>query len=510
MNQERRYPALWFAVVFLVALSLLDLFVMLGLVVLHAVYPLAVPAVVLAPMTYILAGASFVAGLLSFAYAFLRYPQHRGTVLALALIVSALLAAHMYTIGLPSTANCYDSTKNVDGCVMDEVYYVPAAQTMLTGEKCAPYADNCNLEHPFLSKAMIAAGIAIFGNGVFGWRIFEVLLGVFSVPVLFGICWTLTRNKELSLYASFLLAFETLFFVQSSIAVIDIHAMFFGLLGILIFVANVYWWRLSRTVLAGVAMGLSALSKETAVFLLAVLVLYVLLLTQGTRRERIAESLTLLLSVFVVFAVGLQIYDSLFGAGTATTFIGQVAFILSYGKSLVGPGWTDTVLHTPITPLNWVTYYSPVGYLITNVTVNGPSGSFTYVSAGYYGITNQFEVWLTYMWGGYVGYNVLHRRSEWDFPQEGRDYQLAKLALLWFLVIFGAYMGLFLYGRVTYPYYFIQAIPAVAMGCAYLISRPWFPREVTYIVLIGVAVWFFLYYPDKAFLPDQARVWLGR
>ena len=167
---------------------------MLVVVGLHAYSPAGVATWVLAPMTFILAGVSSAAVVLAELYALLSYPAHRTTILLLALIVLGLLGAHLYTINLPDTANCHDNTKNVDGCIMDEVYYVPAAQTLLSGEKCAPYADNCNLEHPFLSKAFIAAGIAIFGNGVFGWRIFEVLLGTFSIPLLFGICWSITKN----------------------------------------------------------------------------------------------------------------------------------------------------------------------------------------------------------------------------------------------------------------------------------------------------------------------------
>ncbi len=291
---------------------------------------------------------------------------------------------------------------------MDEVYYVPAAQTLLSGEKCAPYQDNCNLEHPFLSKAFIAAGIAVFGNDTFGWRIFNVILGTFSVPLLFGICWVITKNERLSIYAAFLLAFETLFFVHSSIAVIDVGAIFFGLLGFFFYFAKVRWWKLDNIALAGISLGLAALCKETAVFLFLVLVFYHLIFGQGTRRQIGVSTLLLCLWVFLVFAVGLETYDTLFGAGTATNFLGQIDFILKYGGGLVmtatSQGWIDSVLKTPITPLNWVTYYSPVGYLVTNVNVTSPSSSYHYIAVGYYGITNQFEVWLLYFWGAYTFY----------------------------------------------------------------------------------------------------------
>jgi hypothetical protein len=341
-----------------------------------------------------------------------------------------------------------------------------------------------------------------------------VLLGTFSVPVLFGICWSITRNARLALYASFLLAFETLFFVHSSVAVIDVSAIFFGLLGFLFYFAKARWWKFSPITLAAIAFGLSALSKETAIMLLLVLVGYHLLFGEGSRELRLMSTMELLLLVFLVFAVGLQTYDSLFGSGAATNFLGQIDFILRYGASLSmtpsSQGWTDTVFKTPITPLNWITYYSPIGYLITSVTVTAGSTSYSFVSAGYYGITNQFEVWLTYFWGAYCVY--LWRKTRgvpFASESEGRDYRMARFALLWFLVVFLAYVGLYFYGRITYPYYFIQAIPALAMGSAYFLTRSWFPKGISYIVLAGVFLWFFIFYPDKSFLPDQVRVLLG-
>jgi 4-amino-4-deoxy-L-arabinose transferase-like glycosyltransferase len=514
VNAPQRYIALRFVVVFLTAASLIDLVSMLVVVGAHAYFPAAVATAVLAPMTLILTGASSAAAVLALFYALLSYPAYRTTVLLLTLIVLGILGAHLYTINLPNTANCNDTSKGVQGCIMDEVYYVPAAQTMLSGEKCAPYADNCNLEHPFLSKAFIAAGIEIFGNGTFGWRIFEVILGTFSIPVLFGICWTITKNQRLSLFAAFLLAFETLFFVHSSIAVIDVGAIFFGLLGFLFYFANVHWWKLDTMTLTGIAFGLAALTKETAIFLFLVLFLYHLFFAEGSRRKIIISTSVLVLSVFLVFAIGLQIYDGALGAGVATVFVGQIEFILRYGASLTttpsSQGWIDSVLHTPITPWSWITYYSPIGYLITNVKVNTAGGSYSYVAAGYYGITNQFEVWLVYLWGAYTVYVWRKTRGKtFASESEAREFRLGRLALLWFLVIFLGYLFLFYYGRITYPYYFISAVPSLAIGAAYFLTRSWFPRPIAYILLAGVFLWFFIFYPDKAFLPTQVRVWLG-
>jgi 4-amino-4-deoxy-L-arabinose transferase-like glycosyltransferase len=417
--------------------------------------------------------------------------------------------------------SCYDVSKQVQGCVMDEIYYVPAAQALLSGEKCAAGQDNCNIEHPFLSKAVIAAGIAIFGNNAFGWRFFEVVLGTLSIPVLFGICWSLTRDAKISLFAAYLLAFETLFFIHSSMAVIDVQSIFFALLAFLVYLADIRIWKLDRVTLAAVLLGVSALCKETAIFMVAFLLFYNLLFGTGGKNARALSTLKMLIIVGVVFAAGLQLYVSLFGAGGLTTFVDDIRYILSYGSGLkmtpTSQGWSVWGSGAPyITPFNWVTYYSAVGYFVTRII-----GSYTYVSIGYWGITNFFEVWLTYIWAPYVVYLAyklwasraavagavadLTSAVSIDTP----SFRLARFALLWFVFCYFPYIALYYYGRITYPYYILPAIPAISIGCAYLLTRKWFFQEVAYVLLAGVFLWFFLYYPDKSFLPGQLRAILG-
>lgn len=489
----------------------------------HSVATFRIPVEALTPMMYMLGGAFVSSILMGFLWFLLRYPKHRTMLLVLVLITTSVLIAHFYIINQPPTPQCYDNSKLVDGCVMDEIYYIPAAQALLSGEKCGPYLDNCNLEHPFLSKAFIAAGIAIFGNNDFGWRIFDVLLGVAGIPVVFGICWSISRNSRLSLFAAFLIGFETLYFVQSSIAVIDIQMLFFALLAFLVYVADIRIWRLDRITLSAILLGLSALDKEIAVFLVAFLVVYNLLLGGGSRASRLLSSLRMVIITGVVFCAGLQLYVTLFGNAQTTTFLNDIQYILSYGASLKcvpgSCGWVDPLTNAPITPFNWMTFYSAIGYFVTRVTIN--PGDYTYVSLGYWGITDFFEVWLTYLWVPYVGYLAYRlwtsraavvqtvttqlNITNIDTP----DFKLAGFAALWYIMAYFPYVALYFYGRVTYPYYMLSAMPGIAIGCAFLLTRKWFPREVAYVLLAGVFFWFFLYYPEKAFLPIWLRQLLG-
>jgi len=545
MAAERTHSGLRFWTLFLAGLSFLDLIVLVVVIILNAADPTNIYVAVMYPLFYIFAGgilSSIVAGLF---FLMLRYPHHRKTLLVLLLVTTGVLVAHFYTINEPPTSSCYDNSKAVDGCVMDEIYYIPAAQALLTGEKCGPYADNCNLEHPFLSKAFIAAGIVLFGNDDFGWRFFIALLGTASIPILFAICWRVTRDSTLSLFAAYMLGFETLFFVHSSIAVIDVQAIFFALLAFLVYLSDLHLWKLNKFALAGMLLGLSALSKETAIFMVIFLVVYNLFFGDGNKRSRLFSSLQIFVITAVVFCVGLQIYVTLFGNSSMHTFVDDIRYIIDYGGSLKGNGWYDSVLHSYITPINWITFYTAVGYYVTKVPVGGTY----YIVLGYWGIPNFFEVWLVFLWAPYVVYLAFKKWRSARAPtlpsmsespvadpasvevpadisasapeasakqtepvsEEAPDpaFKLAGFALLWFAFTYFPYFAISAYGRVTYPFYLLPAIPAIAIGGAYLLTRRWFPREVSYVLLGGIFLWFFLYYPDKDFLPSWVRMLLG-
>ncbi|MDG6988587.1 MAG: glycosyltransferase family 39 protein [Nitrososphaerota archaeon] len=460
-------------------------------------------------------------------------------------------ATGMWTLGPGETVanvtvdyrslTCYDSTDQVYGCIMDEVFYVPAAQHMLAGAQCqqgVPRNDPayCNPEHPPLTKALVAAGMAVFGEyNTVGWRVMPALLGSFSIPLVFGIAWKVSESKKIAALSALLLALDVLFFSQSSAALLDIPPLFFELAAFFVVVAGVKWWKFDRYFFAGVLMGLAGLAKETAIFPLMGLLTYILLFGDGIRLRRVYSVLKVALVVIVVFSVGLQAYDSALASQSYQLFSQQIAYLLSYGASLTGGcpwscGWTNTVTGGYITPFNWVTYYSPIGYYLVSVTVN--PGNLHYVSVGYYGVTNLLETWTIYVWVPLAAYALYRHRRKEKQPSldqftaaEGAappaaeaplaaqgtpaDLKFAGLALTMFAWTFLPYIALFFAGRVTYPFYIIDAVPFMAMGTAYWLSRKWFPKWLVWVYLAFVFVFFLVYFPDKAFLPVGLRVLLG-
>jgi hypothetical protein len=198
--------------------------------------------------------------------------------------------------------------------------------------------------------------------------------------------------------------------------------------------------------------------------------------------------------------------------------------MLSYGSSLIGRGWSYGGPYgnsTQITPLSWMTYYQPVTYYGTSVSVCS-STCYSYVGVAYYGVTNLLETWTMYLW---MPFAVL---ATWKVfrPRRGGlerfgfadavsrnlsgETKLALLCLIWFSWNYFPYLALFAAGRVTYPFYFIPALPAVAMGASYFLTRKWVPSYTQVLYVAGAFIFFFLFFPDKAFLPVWLRVLIGK
>ena len=535
----------------LVAATFADLALLLLVVLLHAAGATPLLLTVASFLTIaltLLAAASLVVGLL---LAFYRFPAYKWPIVFVVVLTAAVFSEHAYVINSPPTDLCQTY---VHGCILDEgAYYVPAAQLMLNGTRCGLQTSDgvpsqvprCNLEHPFLGRAFIAAGIAIFGETDVGYRIFQVILGTLSIPLLFLLALKVSGNRRLSYFATLLFSFDVMFFTHSSAGLIDVHQVFFVLLAFVSYSYGIKLWKLDKYVVSGVFLGLAGLSKETAIFGALAFVSYIILFEKKSHRHRILSTVKVGVTVIAVFLLGLQLYDSL---STNITSIQNVQYILYYGSSLSGPllcypsdpvggiavggyfcKFPDiSTSAEPILPPDWLTYYVPVRYFVSAVcegainVVGTCLGTF-YVSVGYYGITNLLVTWLVFIWVPLAALTLYRsaraRRAEIGgngkgFATTGRfsgDTRLAGLALLMFLWNYIPYFWI-QYGlqRVTYPFYIIPAIPSLALGAGYLVTRPWFPRKLALVYLVAAFALFFIFFPDKSFLPTFLRALIDR
>jgi dolichyl-phosphate-mannose--protein O-mannosyl transferase len=172
-----------------------------------------------------------------------------------------------------------------DKFVFDEVHYVPAARQMLEPVAREPML---NPMHPPLAKQLIALSIRTFGDNSLGWRYAGVLFGALAVVAIYLCGLALFAAQEPAIAAALIAFFNQMLFVESRIAMLDIFALAFGLLGIASFL---HGFRKQRPflwfALSGFGFGLAGACKWSGLFPLAVaiVIVSVVRLMQGWRTQ---------------------------------------------------------------------------------------------------------------------------------------------------------------------------------------------------------------------------------
>jgi len=168
--------------------------------------------------------------------------------------------------------------------VFDEVYHAVTAKLIAQNDprayewwNPAPEPDTAvDWLHPPFAKLTQAAGMKIFGENAFGWRISSALFGVGVIVLTYLLAETAFKNKKISLLAAFLASLDGLLLVQSRIAMNDIHVAFFILLSLWLYLGfkskqgtlQIHWRQLA---LVGVSCGLALASKWSGFFVLVVI-----------------------------------------------------------------------------------------------------------------------------------------------------------------------------------------------------------------------------------------------
>jgi 4-amino-4-deoxy-L-arabinose transferase-like glycosyltransferase len=376
-----------------------------------------------------------------------RSPRFHDACLGLLLLV--VLAAHLAIANLPKQA-----------FIFDEAYYVPAARCLLTGLVS-------NIEHPPLAKGLIALAIRLLGDVGFAWRLPSIVFGTLAIALLCLLTRALADRKT-ALLAAFLLSFETLWFVHSSIAMLDIVAVSLALLALLVFIRGEWVW-------AGAVIGVSMLAKEVTVLLLVVLPMFSLLqaprvFSRQALGRAAAVGFFVSASALLVFMAGLQVYDSAYDA--YPTSFHHVARMFQHNRAIAAPPAADAVR-----PLQWFSGFAPSGYLLTFSDVGNGAKRY-YVQ--YYGQPNLVILLLTWL------------ALPFSIPRVRRKDPNATLHVLLFLVPFLLFVGLAQW-RVTYPYYMLICLPSLCVLSAVFLAQ--FPRGVIVTYGVGVVTWFLVWFP---------------
>lgn len=166
--------------------------------------------------------------------------------IAIAAIVAVAAALRFWHIGHPSEI------------VFDEVHFVGQARHYIHGEQ---FLD----PHPPLAKLLIAAGILLFGDHSWAWRLGNATMGTILAGVTYPLGRRMFRSRLAGLISAAMVACDGFFLVDSRIGCIDIVYLTFAAIAYLLlfrFVQTPDPSKRRRMLLAtGVALGLCLGSK---------------------------------------------------------------------------------------------------------------------------------------------------------------------------------------------------------------------------------------------------------
>ena len=310
----------------------------------------------------------------------------------------------------------------------DEAYYVPEARLIIDeGEILYP-------EHPALGKLFIAGGISVFGDNPWGWRVPSAIFAAASVLIFYLICRQLT-GKSTAILASILFTFESLTFLYSSLAILDIFSLTFMLLAFLFYLKG-------RYVFSGATLALSGLCKMTGLLGVFVILAHWII----TRRSESPRTIAyFLVSAVIAFMLLMPLFDF---AATREWLspLDRIGDMLVFHQGLT----YENINGAENASFPWEWIFGSPGYRSTNypnlMVIINPA------------------LWILIVPS--MGYMVF------DFIKYRTNASL--FAILWFAATYLIWIPIVLAtDRLTYIYYFVPTIGAVCIAIGFALSRFW-------------------------------------
>lgn len=393
------------------------------------------------------------------------------------------------------------SLHNPEHFIFDEVYHGITAQLIAKNDPRAFEWWHPEIQpgamidwlHPPIAKYTQALGILAFGPTSFGWRISSVIFGV-------GVVWlTYLLGKKMihvqaGLLAAALVSLDGLLFVQSRIAMNDIHVTFFILATALSYVhfrQDRLWWKFVATlILAGIALA----TKWSGLYIVAaigvtefVTMCHNWYSVSPKKRESI---LWLLVRLFVL--------------GSMTILVPLIVYISSYSLMfLQGKDFTHFIeLHQQIwwyqtnleathtyqsRPWQWFLNIRPVWYHVTYQ--NGLVGNI-------YAFGNPLLHWL----GAYV---VLHIIGTGIYSLYSKNWNYFKTNQNIFFILFLyaiVWVPWQLSPRIMFYYHYAPAVPFLILLVSHWLIEKTSKQVITGILAL-IFIVFLIWYPHWTALP---------
>jgi 4-amino-4-deoxy-L-arabinose transferase-like glycosyltransferase len=389
--------------------------------------------------------------------------------------------------------------------IFDEVYYVNVARILdgIPWDKATVYSSatiglDPNVEHPPLAKLLLAFSLAVIGNNGYGWRIPSVVFGMLSIFFFYLIVQRLTKAKWVPIIATFMLTFDTLSFVHSRIATLDIFFVGFMLMGF-------YFYLAGKHAVSALMLALSTLSKLGGLFGFVIIVAYHIVgsYQRGELATRFRDNLAwfekytaiyLLSGLIGLFVMNLQwgIYKNPFD---------HMELIYRYTSSLV----RDPLQGIESNPWQWWFFNQvEIPYLKVNVnvivrelrTIDLTTATTTVIvervepgpaTIEFLGKMNWVVLVLSWISIPYALWESFKKKSA-----------IALFAVLWFVFHYVTwYPAALIAHRIMYIHYFLPTVPAISMANAHMLVELNPPRIIVLGILALVLVFFGFYFPFK-------------
>ncbi len=361
--------------------------------------------------------------------------------------------------------------------------------------------------HPPLGKAIISAGIEIFGMTPFGWRFMGTLFGILMLPLIYIFIKRVTKNTFFTTCGTLLFTFDFMHFAQTRIATIDVYVTFFIML-MYYFMYKYYTSDFSKGItkthhrdlfFSGLFMGFAVATKWTGVYAGAGLaILFFMTLCKNYKYGIIYKKSvpkTIWLCVLFFGAIPLAIYVLSYiphmnceGTGLLGVWKNQEAMLTYHGKTVLSSThYFDSPWY------EWPVNVRPIWYYA------GGGGKHTEV-------INSFGnpiVWLVGLialfYCAYDAYKTKDRTSAF--------FVIAYLAQLvpWIFVT-----------RLTFIYHYFPCVPFIVIMTIYAALKLQAKYKNTKWVLLGITILaiilFVIFYPilsgypiDNEFVKEYLR-----
>ena len=296
--------------------------------------------------------------------------------------------------------------------------------------------------------------IYLFHDDAFGWRFFSVIFGTACIPVFFFICRRLKMSANISLLATFLFALDDMYFVHSSLALLDIYMLFFMLLGILFYLQKGY-------LLSGMTFAISALCKTTGVFGFIAVLLHWLIFRQD---KPLWKSILKMFASIFAAAITYLSFDILFEYFIQGKLVDPIRRSIDMLKANAANVFTVPPLSISSRPWEWVLPWKIIVYAY------GAAPEPQYIS--FISWTIQLLIIPIFIYLCIKSKIYLRFKPKIQFvfePQKGNP--VAQFALIWFIISYLTWIPLTLItNRVTYVFYFLPTTGAMCIGIALAIK----------------------------------------